>query len=289
MNARQAASMDGFFMTSGKSAKAEMDRIAAVFNGRTDEVSKHGKITCKKTAGLITSLSGVTLPNGKLTVDIKRGVPETGLWRVKEEDGSWTYGKLEFSKKDVTFIPDTVTVEVQPFIATSLPFHLINSTNACNLVRDNRTAIYLYGALASASWKMSGSGRKWECNWIQAAQAITQMRGLNEPYSVPLLEYESERQGCEEDEFIVDILHGLGWEFDAYPDMQASHKRAETLVDEHEKREAGDTPDWYAHYITALRPHDNDLISRLNRAAFTGRIPYKQWCLFWKNYDFDSE
>jgi hypothetical protein len=295
MTARQAASMDSFFMPSNQKPvvsktdrAAEMARVRAVYDGEMTEVTKHGKIVCERTAGLITSLSGVTLSNGKFADTVKRGLLETNQWRVKGDDGRWVYGTLEFSKKNVNFIPDLTPQPVHSFPATSLPFFLLKSSNACELVKDDHVAIYLYGALTSCSWKMAGSGRKWSCNWIQAAQTVAQMRGLNEPYTEALTDYESERQGCEEAELIVDIFNGLGWEIDFYPDLAETHKRAERLVAEHELKEPGETPDWYAQYITALRP-DNDLVSRANIAAFTGRLPFKQWYSFWQLYNLDHQ
>ncbi len=286
--------MDSFFMTGEKKAvapkadhKTEMARIVAVFEGKTNEVAKHGKSVCKKTAGLITHISGVTLPNGEFRESVKRGLPETSQWRIQEEDGSWSFGALEFDKNEIRFIPDLTPQPVHAFPATSLPFHLLKSSSACELVKDEHVAVYLYGALASCSWKMAGSGRKWSCNWIQAAQTVSQMRGLNEPYTLPLVEYESERQGCEDAELIQDMLNGLGWEIDFYPDMEETHKRAEKLVADHELNEPGPTPEWYADYITALTPA-NGLMARANRAAFTGRIPFKQWYSFWQLYNFDA-
>jgi hypothetical protein len=287
--------MDSFFVPSNQNKvvstsdrKAEMARIKAIYNEETHEVTKHGKIECERVAGLITNLSGVKLPNGKFTDTVKRGLPGTNQWRVRGEDGCWIYGTLEFTKKTVNFIPDLTPQPVHSFPATSLPSFLLKSTSACELVKDDHVAIYLYGALTSCSWKMAGSGRKWSCNWIQAAKTISQMRGLNEPFTEALMEYESERQGCEQHELIVDIFNGLGWEIDFYPDMNETHKQAERLVAEHELKEPGETPDWYAEYVSALRP-DTDLVSRANIAAFTGRLPFKQWYSFWQRYDIDHK
>lgn len=283
--------MDSFFMTNkGKSnAAAEMELIRRIHDGELNETRKHGKVIVKKTAGLIVSVSEVGLADGSRTKLLERGVPEQDDWRVQNEDGRWVYGKLDFAKSDVNFIPHEEQPVPTVYAPSNLPAHLIKSEEACDFVQDENMAVILYGALASGSWVMTGTGRNWNCNWMQAADIVAQMRGRNEPASHLLFTYESEREGFEEEDVIVELMASIGWEFGGEPDMELSHKRAYNLVAEHETHEAGSAPDWYGRYITtALRPYDTTILARLHRAAFTGRIPFQQWCKFWQYYDHNN-
>lgn len=281
----------------GGRAKPRQDitLIRNVHSGKTDKVTKHGLAKVKRIAGLIHKVENILLPDGSRSSDIERGMPEHEDWYYQKDDGECIYGHIRVRDDDVVFVPRIDQPKPFMFPANSLPAQLINKTHARKMARDEEFAMKLYGALCAGTWVQEG--RRWQGGWDKAARAVAVLRGLNEPYSKFVMgDYE---ENPVNDPEVIDLMESLGWTLEILdPETKRrvrdeKAKRAVNLLDECEREPIGTVPEWYMQQILALRPGDpNNILVRLNWAAFSGQMTYQNYVKFWELYDlslFDED
>jgi hypothetical protein len=263
--------------------KLEVSKGMPVWIGEAKWVTEHGSARCSWTVGKIDAVFDVLLPDGSRTSNVRRGIPGTGLWRVEEEDGVWTYGSLHLEKEDIRFSPETQP-QPQKWSTGSLPYQLCGSSNACELVMDPSMADEVYAALCSGLWKMVGSGKEYVGSWRRAAEVVAAMRGLNEPYTEF---FHTGSEGYVMDA-ARDLLEGMGWSFEGpLEDDEASNLKALKILEICEQKPIGDLPDWAAEWWTAFYPEDDNPRARMINAVFMGQASPTDLDNFWQFHRFD--
>jgi hypothetical protein len=247
--------------------------------------TEHGAATCNWLMGKIESVSNVLMPDGSRMSSFRRGTPESGLWRFKDEDDVWTYGSLKMDHDDILFIVEGQP-QAQRWATGSLGYQLCASSNACDLVENLSVADELYAALGAGLWKMVGSGKEYVGPWRRAAEIVSAMRGRNEPYT------DFFNSGSEGHVFPAakDLLEGMGWSFEGpLQDVATKNMTALKILEVCEQRPVGEMPDWAVEWHTALCSHANHPRARMLNAVFAGRVTPIELDRFWEHYDLDGE
>lgn len=265
--------------------RLEIENGRFIWKGHARWRSDHGDARSHWIVGKLQSVSNVLLPDGSRTSNIRRGLPETGLWRYEDEDGVWTYGSLQVTADDIAFV-----LEPQPqpprWATGSLGYQLCASSNACDLVEDLAMADEVYAALGAGLWKMVGSGKEYAGSWRRAAEIVAAMRGRNEPYTDF---FNSGSEGFVFPE-AKDLLESMGWTFEgALQDTGTRHMTALNILEICERRPAGETPEWAADWYSAFCPEEDHPRARMINAVFTGRATITDLDRFWEHYDLDGE
>ncbi|MNU54698.1 hypothetical protein D3C71_437560 [compost metagenome] len=265
--------------------RLESENGRPVWRGPARWMIEHGKARSYWLVGKIDSVENVLLPDGSRTSNVRRGAPETGLWRFEDEDQVWTYGSLHVTADDITFV-----IEQQPqpprWATGSLGYQLCASSNACDLVEDLSMADEVYAALGSGLWKMVGSGKEYVGPWRRAAEIVAAMRGRNEPYT------DFFNSGSEGHVFpdAKDLLQGMGWTFEgALQDVDTRNMTALKILEICEQKPAGEMPDWAVEWYSAFSPEEDHPRARMINAVFTGRATPSDLDRFWEHYDLDGE
>lgn len=245
----------------------------------------HGAASSSWLVGHIDSVSNVLLSDGSRTSNIRRGSPESGLWRIEDEDDFFTYGSLELTEDEIRFIVATEQPQPQRWATGSLPYQLCASSNACELVEDLAMADEVYAALCSGLWKMVGSGKEYIGSWRRAAEVVAAMRGRNEPYT------DFFNSGSEGNVFDAanDLLQGMGWIYEGpLESVEARHMKALKVLEICEQRPVGEMPAWAAEWYSAFFPEEDHPRARMINAVFKGQAEPSDLDKFWEFYDIDN-
>jgi hypothetical protein len=255
------------------------------WNGPERWTINHGAASSSWLVGQLDSVSNVLLPDDSRTSNIRRGAPESGLWRIEDEDDFWTYGSLQLSEDEIRFVVAAEQPQPQRWATGSLPYQLCASSNACELVEDLSMADEVYAALCSGLWKMVGSGKEYIGSWRRAAEVVAAMRGRNEPYT------DFFNTGSEGNVFSAanDLLEGMGWIYEGpLETTDARHMKALKILEICEQKDVGDMPEWAVDWHSAFFPEDTHPRARMINAVFMGKVTPTDLDRFWEHYDIDN-
>lgn len=256
-----------------------------VWEGELFWETSHGAASVLWVAGRIAGVYGAKTPDGGRAKDLKPGLPESDVWRREAQDGRLVHGRIELSPEDVTFVDSRRQPAPARWGHGSLPSHLLSSDKALAAVSDTGFAVDLYGSLCSSVWALRATGRQFHGDWARSADIVAQMRGRGE-ISVDF--YLNGNEGYVTDG-VTDLLDDLGWGLAGRLETpEQEMDRAAKLVEVCEARPIDEMPSWYVHWINGLREGD-ELDARLHRAAFAGRVAYKEWVKFWELFDFAEQ
>jgi hypothetical protein len=266
--------------------RLEIEDGRPVWKGTDRWQIEHGEARSQWLIGKIESVWNVLLPDGTRTSNIRRGTPESGLWRFEDDDDVWTYGRLQVTADDIRFVVELQQPQTPRWATGSLGYQLCASSNACELVDDDSMADEVYAAIGSGLWKMVGSGKEYVGPWRRAAEIVAAMRGKNEPYT------DFFNTGSEGHVFPAakDLLEGMGWTFEgALQDADTRHMTALKILEICEQKPAGEMPDWAVDWYSAFFPQEDHPRARMINAVFTGRVSAMELDRFWEHYDIDGE
>lgn len=251
-----------------------------VWLGREQWRTQHGKAWSYSRLGLLTTVLAVKTPHGRRD-DLVRSEPGSGLWCYAEPSGLWQHGELELDREDIEFHPSTAPLEKEVWAEKSMALDLIRSDRVSDVAKDKAVADSVYSALCDGLWT-NDKGRQATFTWRSAASVVSRIRKLHEPTCEFL---HNGREGEIANPEVLDILAKEGWSllrpFDSVSDKRL---RAERLVRACESRPPVGTPEWLGDHIAGVHPShtDNDLGSRLHRAAFSGKVSHEEWDMFWQ-------
>ena len=229
--------------------------------------------------GKLRGVQNVLLPDGARSSIIRRGDPETGLWRRHDGVDTWIHGTLKITPDDVEFVDAFPQPRPRRWRAGTIAGDMARHPEVLDAVAVDELAWDIYGALCSLGWR-NASGKEYWGTWRQAGEIVASLRGRGE---------------CRTDFFLVgtegivtdrvlELFGKIGWSLIGTVNFESRRRRAMGILVNCEARLIGETPDWYADWAHGLSYTDTPY-SRIHLCALTGRVSFEEWQAFWECID----
>jgi hypothetical protein len=227
----------------------------------------------------------VLLPNKERVAEVIPADLFGQLWRIKNEDGSYSVGKLKVYGSEISFQPTDQKITYRSWQNAGLPETILSSSRLKEAASNSAFADHLYGALCNVGWHNTKKHTaEILASWSMAAEVVAQLRDKNETV------FDLIFSGSEEVVFddILDAMKAEGLEpiFPPAPSKKPREQALE-LLDEVEKEYPEKTPFWYTFYISRYTT-DNTPEGRVHKAAFAGRMTIDEWWKFWELWNSET-
>lgn len=247
--------------------------------------SSHGNASALWVAGYMVEAYNVLLPNKERVEEVIPADLYGHLWRIKNEDGSYSVGKLKVYGSEISFQTTDEKITYRSWQGAGLPETILSSKSLKEAASDMAFAERLYGALCNIGWHNTKKHTaEILSSWAMAAELVAQLRDRNETV------FDFIFSGSEEvivDE-VLNTMKEEGLEPIIPPAPERSHKeQALELLDEVEEEYPEKTPFWYTFYISRYSTGD-DPQGRAHKAAFAGRMTIDEWWKFWELWNSET-